>query len=87
VKSQPVTLTVNVFNQLNPPLESTLTLTVTGPENNYYFDFQTISVAADTVREYSFVWVVQNVAGTYVVEVALVPAQLTAYETAWLRVN
>ena len=82
LRGQPVTLTVNVFNQLNPRLESTLTLSVTGPDNYGYFDFQTINVTADTVGEYSFTWNIPNVGGTYVVEVGLVPAQLTAYDTA-----
>jgi hypothetical protein len=86
MRGQSVTLTANVFNQLNPPLESTLTLTVTGPNNYYDFDFQPISVPADTVREYSFTWAVPDVAGTYVVEVELVPTQLTAYDAVWLDV-
>jgi hypothetical protein len=30
---------------------------------------------------------VPDVAGTYVVEVGLVPAQLTAYDAAWLEVK
>ncbi len=87
VKGQPLTLTVNVFNQNSPPLESTLTLTVTGPNNYCYFDFQKINVAAETVKEYSFVWVVPSVGGTYVVSVGLIPAQLTAYDEAWLKVT
>jgi len=61
-------------------------LTVTGPGDYYYFDFQTINVAADAVGEYSFTWNVPAVAGTYVVEVSLVPPRLTAYEAAWLEV-
>jgi hypothetical protein len=85
--AQLVTLTVNVFSQLNPPLNSTLTLTVTGLSKHYYFDFQPISVSADTVREQGFTWSIPNVAGTYIVEVSLVPAQLTAYDTAWLSVK
>jgi hypothetical protein len=64
-----------------------LNLTVTGPSNYGYFDVQPINVAAGAVGEYSFVWVVPNVAGRYVVEVGLVPAQLTAYDAAWLKVN
>jgi hypothetical protein len=80
-----VTFTVNAFNQLNPALESTLTLTVTGPSGYYYFDFQSISVAADAVWEYSFSWTVPDVAGTYVVEASLVPSQLTAYDAVWLE--
>ena len=87
LRGQPVTLTVNVFNQLNPRLESTLTLSVTGPDNYSYFDFQTTNVAADTVGEYSFKWIIPYVAGTYVVDVGLAPAHLTAYDTAWLNVN
>jgi parallel beta-helix repeat protein len=86
VRGQSVTLRVNVLNQLNPLLTSTLTLTVTGPGDYYYFDFQTINVAADAVGEYSFTWNVPAVAGTYVVEVSLVPPRLTAYEAAWLEV-
>lgn len=81
-----LTFTVNVFKQLNPPLESTLTLTVNGPNNYYHFDFQSINVAIDEVKEYRFDWDVPEVAGTYVVEVSLVPPQLTAYDAVWLEV-
>jgi hypothetical protein len=86
VGNQSVTLDVSVLNQLNPSLNSTLTLTVTGPGDYYYFDFQTINVTANSVDEYSFTWIVPNVAGTYYVEVGLVPPQLTAYDAAWLQV-
>ena len=86
-KGQLVTLIVNVLNQLNPPLDSALTLTVTGPGNYYYYDFQSINVGADSVSEYSFVWSAPVVIGTYAVEVSLVPAQLTAYDAKWLEVN
>jgi hypothetical protein len=86
-RGQSVTFMVDVFNQLNSPLESTLTLTITGPSNYGYFDFQTINVTANTVGEYSFTWSIPNVSGKYVAEVGLVPAQLTAYDTAWLNVN
>ena len=83
---QELTLTVNVFRQLNPPFESTLTLTVSGQGDYWYFDFDRISVAADVVRGYSFGWRVPDVAGTYIVEVGLVPPQLTAYDAVWLQV-
>jgi hypothetical protein len=81
-----VTFTVDVFNQLNPSLGSSLTLTVTGPSNYGYFDVQPINVAANTVGEFSFVWVVPDAAGTYVAEVGLAPPQLTSYDEAWLNV-
>jgi len=83
---QALTFRVDVFNHLNPALESTLTLTVTGPNDYYYFDFQRIWVAADAVKECNFGWDVPGVAGAYVVEVSLIPAQLTAYDAVWLRV-
>jgi subtilisin family serine protease len=86
-EGQSVTLTVDVLNQFNPSLKSALTLTVTGPGDYYYFDFQTIMVAADAVGEYGFTWNVPAVAGTYVVEVSLVPPRLTAYDAAWLKVT
>jgi hypothetical protein len=86
-RGQSLTLDVSVLNQPNSPLESTLTLTVTGPESYNYYDFQAINVTANTVSEYSFTWSIPNVAGTYVVEVGLVPAQLTAYDAAWLGVT
>jgi len=86
VPNQPVTFEVSVLNQLNPSLDSTLTLTVTGPGNYYYFDFQLVNVKANAVGEYSFTWNVPNVGGTYIVEVSLVPAQLTAYDAVWLGV-
>ncbi len=86
MRSQPLTLDVSVLNQLNLSLDSTLTLTVTGPGGYCYFDFQRVNVAADAVGEYSFAWGVPNVAGTYVVEVSLIPLQLTAYDAMWLGV-
>jgi predicted esterase len=86
-KGLSVTFTVNVFNRLDPALGSSLILTVTGPGNYGYFDIQPISVPADSIGEYSFEWVVPNVAGTYVVEVGLTPAQLTAYDAAWVKVD
>ena len=60
-------------------------MTVTGPSNYYDFDFQTINVAADAVREYSFSWDIPNAAGKYGVEVELVPSMLTAYDAVWLE--
>ena len=83
---QPLTLNVDVLNQLRPALASTLTLTVTGPNGYYYYDFQSINVTANSVAEYSFTWTPPNAAGTYVVEVSLIPAQLTAYNAVWLQV-
>ena len=79
-----MTFKVNVLNQLNPALGSSLTLTVTGPSNYGYFDVQPVNVPAGAVAEYSFVWVAPDVAGTYVVAVGLAPAQLTAYDAAWI---
>jgi subtilisin family serine protease len=84
---QSATLTVDVLNQLNPTLVSTLTLTVTGPGGYYSFNFQPVNATADAVSEYSFSWNIPSVAGTYVVEVGLVPVQLTAYDLAWLKVT
>lgn len=81
---QELTFAVNVFNLLNPPFESTLT--VTGPGDYYVFDFERIGVAADAVGEFGFGWVVPDVAGTYVVEVSLVPPLLAAYDAVWLEV-
>jgi subtilisin family serine protease len=84
---QLVSFAVTVFNQLSPALGATLTLTVTGPDGYYLYDFQSIAVVADDVKDYSFSWVVPDAAGTYVVEVGLVPVQLTAYDSAWLQVS
>jgi hypothetical protein len=64
-----------------------LILTVTGPGSCCYFDVQPISIQAENVGEYSFEWVVPNLAGKYVVEVGLAPAQLTAVDVAWLKVT
>lgn len=86
IQSQSVTFGVSVLNQLNPSLDSTLTLTVTGPAG-YYFDFQTINVTADAVSEYSFTWGIPDAAGTYVVEASLFPPVLTAYDAVWLEVG
>jgi len=87
LRGQELTFEVNVFNLLNPPLEGTLSLTVSGPGDYWYFDFDRISVAADVVGVTSFGWRVPDVAGTYEVEVSLVPPQLTAYDAVWLQVT
>jgi len=86
VGGQELTFSVDVFNLLNPALEGTLSLTVSGPGDYWYFDFDRVSVAADVVGAISFGWRVPDVAGTYIVEVSLVPPQLTAYDAAWLEV-
>jgi subtilase family serine protease len=84
---QSLSLEVSVLNQLDVALNSTLTLTVTGPGEYYYYDFQSVSVTANSVADYSFSWAVPNLGGTYVVQVGLVPMQLTAYDAAWLTVS
>jgi subtilisin family serine protease len=86
-QGQAVTFEVTVLNQLAPALDSTLTLTITGPNSYYLYDFQRIAIATDEVKDYGFSWVVPDSAGKYVVEVGLVPAQLTAYDAAWLEVD
>ena len=87
VGGQTVTFEVDLFNLLNPSLQTSLTLTVTGASNYGYYDTQPISVNANSVGEYTFSWTIPNVAGMYVVEVGLAPAQLTAYDVAWLKVT
>jgi hypothetical protein len=57
------------------------------PGEYYHYDFQPVSVAAKEVRDYNFTWSAPNVPGAYFVEVGLVPAQLTAYDAAWLNVS
>lgn len=86
-RGQELTFKINVFDWVNPHLESTLTFTITGANDYYYFDFQSISIAADAVWEYSFTWTSPDVAGTYVIETSLIPLQLTAYDVAWLEVG
>ena len=84
-KGRSVTISVNVFNKLNTRLDSTLSLTVTGPNNYYYLDFEPINVAANSLSEISFSWNIPNLGGTYFVETNLIPSQLTAYDAAWLE--
>jgi hypothetical protein len=84
-KGGSVTLGVTVLNQLNPQLENTLTLTITGPGGYSFYDFQPINVSTNSVGEYSFSWVVPDAKGTYVVETSLIPNQLTAYDAKWLQ--
>ena len=87
IKGQPLTFSVNVFNQVNPALDSTLALSITGPNDYYFLDFQKIKVTADTVSEFSYNWNAPNIGGTYMLEVGLVPAQLTANDAKWLEVG
>ena len=86
-KGQSVTLTVDVLNQLNPSLNSTLFLIITGPNSYSYIDFQAVKVTADSVGEYNFAWTIPNAAGTYMVEVSLAPPSLTSYDSDWLQVS
>ena len=87
VRGQQLTLFVTVFNEYNPALDGILTLTISGVSEYCYFDFQTINVTENAVREYSFDWSTPDAAGAYVVEVGLVPAQLTAYDAKWVAVG
>jgi hypothetical protein len=84
-KGQQVDFFVTVLNQKNPRLETTLTLTITGPRGYSFYDFQPINVSANSLDDYSFNWVVPNVEGTYIVETSLAPVQLTAYDAKWLQ--
>jgi hypothetical protein len=84
-RGQSIIFDVSVLNKLSSSVISTLTLTVTGPGGYGYFDFDKIK-AKSGFSEYSFAWTVPKAAGTYVVEVSLVPLQLTAYDAAWLGV-
>ncbi len=86
-KGQSITFTVDILNQLNPALNSTLTLAVTGPNKYYYYDFQTVNVTANSAGEYNFNWIIPTAAGTYVVETNLIPSQLTAYDSQWIKVT
>jgi subtilisin family serine protease len=87
VRGEELSLGVSVFNEQSPAFNSTLSLTVSSPEGYYVFDTQNIAVEADSVEEYSFSWIVPDAAGTYVVEVGLIPPTLTAYDAVWLEVN
>lgn len=64
-----------------------MALTITGPGGYYHHNFQPITVVADEIKDYSSSWAVPKITGTYVVEVGLMPAQLTAYDAAWLKVT
>jgi len=86
-KGQSLTLLVTAYNEHNQALDGILSLTISGAGENGHFDFQTVNVTANGIREYSFDWRIPDVAGTYVAEVGLVPAQLTAYDTSWIKVT
>jgi subtilisin family serine protease len=86
-RGQSLDFTVNIFNRMNPALNSTLVLTITGPNGYYYLDSQTVNVPADSISAYSFTWVIPNVVGTYAIEVGLIPPTFTTYDTVWLGVT
>jgi hypothetical protein len=86
-KGQSLTLFVTAYNAHNPALDGVLSLTISGAGEYGYFDFQTVKVTTNGIREYSFDWSIPDVAGTYVVEVGLVPAELTAYDSVWVKVT
>jgi peptidoglycan/xylan/chitin deacetylase (PgdA/CDA1 family) len=86
-KGQQSIVTVTVLNQKNPQLNATLTLSVTGPAGYCFYDFQPITVPANSINEYSFNWLVPNATGTYMIETSLVPVQLTAYDAKCLQLS
>ena len=86
-EGQQVSFEVTVLNQQNPMLETSLALTITGPGDYSFYDFQPINVSANGFGEYTFTWSVPDFAGTYVVETNLVPAQLTAYDAKWIEAS
>ena len=75
------------FKSQNPLLESSISLTITGPGGYGFSDFQPINVSANGVSDYTFTWTVPDVAGIYVVETNLAPTQLTAYDAKYLKVS
>jgi hypothetical protein len=87
LRGQEVTFEATVLNQQNPPLQTTLTLTITGPDGYSHYDFQPINVGANDGFDYSFNWAAPNVVGTYVVATGLAPATLTAYDAKRLGVT
>jgi hypothetical protein len=82
-----LTIIVTIFNDNDSASESSLALTANGPEEYSFHDTQPVNVSAGKFMEYSFTWIVPDAAGTYLVEVELAPAQLTAYDAAWLAVS
>ena len=72
------------MRRLNPALNSTLVLAITGPNNYYFYDMQRVNIPADLVAEYSSSWQVPNTTGRYVLEVSTIPAMLTVYDAVWL---
>jgi hypothetical protein len=86
LRGQKVTFEVTVLNQQNPPLQTTLTLTITGPDGYSHYDFQPINVGANDGFDYSFDWAVPNVQGQYIVSTSLAPATLTAYNAKWIQI-
>jgi len=86
-KQQQVTFSVTIFNQLNPALDTSLILTVTGPNGYHLCHPFPISVKANSAQEHSLSWVVPEAPGTYIAEVQLAPSSLTAYDTVWLKIS
>jgi hypothetical protein len=60
---QSLTLAVTVFNEFNPALISSLTLTVTGPSSYYLYEFQPIELEANEVKDFSLCVLRMFVAG------------------------
>jgi subtilisin family serine protease len=86
-QGQSIICNIDVINQLNPALNSTLFLTINGPRSYAYIDFQTINITTDTIGQYSFSWIIPNESGAYSIEASLVPTFLTAYDTNWIYVK
>ena len=85
-KSQLLTFSVVILNQLSPELDSTLIIAITGPNGYYFCDPHPILVAANSVETCSIDWIAPETSGTYNVEVNLTPSILTAYDVMWLKI-
>jgi hypothetical protein len=71
---------VLVTNPGSTTMQTTLYLEITGPGGYYYFDTQQISATGSSTGEFQFDWQIPSTlsAGTYIVNVGLIPGKPTA---------
>ena len=87
VDGQIVTLSITVFNSANSPLNATVTLQITGPNNYLLFDVVQVKVNANSAATAYYDWAVPSKAGTYTVIAGFLPPSVGGADLEIVQVS
>jgi hypothetical protein len=81
--------TVLVTNPTSPTLTTTLYVEIMGPNGYYYFDTQQVTVPVSSTGRFEFDWQVPSTisAGSYVVNVGLIPPTLSSISQTQITIT